>query len=229
MERKSVLVGLVMFCICAAGILCLSGTAEAALTSELVGEGAPDMPATYNLRIFTNNGMYNDSDEVVLKVEVRPVAGDDEKVEFKVVNDSEVDCSIARIYFDDGALLGVAEIVNGPGTDFEQPATPSDMPARNELDPPFVTTQDFSAGAENPPPHKGINPGEWLKIIFDLQEGFAYADVLEQLDELTLRIGAHVIAFPDVSSESAVTPEPATMIVLGLGGLVLCIKRRRAR
>jgi len=228
MERKSVLAGLIMFCIWSAGFLCLSGTARATLAGELVGEEAPDIP-TYYLDIFTNNGMYNDSDDVLLKVEVRPVAGDDKKVEFKVVNASEVESSIARIYFDDGALLGVAEIVNGPGTDFEQPATPSDLPAGNELDPPFVTTQDFSAGADNPPPHKGINPGEWLKIIFDLQEGSAYADVLEQLDNVTLRIGAHVIAFPDGSSEAAVTPEPATVAVLGMGGVLLCIRKRRAR
>ncbi len=224
MERQSVLVGLVMFCMCLAGFVSLSGTAEATLTRELVGEEAPDIP-TYYLDIFTNNGMYSDSDKVSLLVEVTD--GGDNKVEFKVRNESEIDCAIARVYFDDGALLGVAEIVDGAGTDFEQPATPGNLPAGNELEPPFETTQDFSMGPENQPPHKGINPGESLTIIFNLKDGYVYQDVLNQLDDLTLRIGAHVIAFPDGSSESAVTPEPATVAVLGMGGVLLCIRKRR--
>ena len=84
-------------------------------------------------------------------------------------------------------------------------------------------------GPENQPPHKGINAGEWLKITFELKNGFEYQDVLAQLDDLTLRIGAHVIAFPDESSESAVTPEPATVAVLGMGGVLLCVRKRRRR
>jgi hypothetical protein len=225
MERKSVLVGLIMFCMCVTGFWCLSGTAEATLASELVGEEAPDMPPTYYLRVFTNNGMYSDSDQVVLFAEVTD-AGDD-KVMFKIRNESTINCVIAKVCFDDGALLGIADVNNGPDTDFKQPAKQDNLPAGNELDPPFVTTDEFSVGPENEPPHNGINPGEWLEITFDLKDGFDYQDVLDQLDDLSLRIGVHVIAFPDGSSESAVTPEPATVAVLGLGTVLLCIRKRR--
>jgi len=226
MESKSVLNRFIMVFVCLVGFLFLSDTAEATLTGEVLGEEAPDIP-TYYLNIFTNNGIYNDSDQVSLFVEVTDPGSN--KVEFKVRNESQVECAIARVYFDDGALLGVAAIANGAGTDFGQPATPSELPAGNELDPTFVTTQDFSMGPENQPPHKGINAGEWLKITFELKNGFEYQDVLAQLDDLTLRIGAHVIAFPDESSESAVTPEPATVAVLGMGGVLLCVRKRRRR
>jgi len=225
MEKKSVLVGWLMLGICMAGFLCLSGTAQATLTSEPAGEEAPDMPPTYYLSIFTNNGMYSDSDQVVLFAEVTDAG--DSKVMFKVRNESTVNCAIAKVCFDDGVLFGIADVNNGPDTDFEQPANQDNLPAGNTLEPPFVTTQGFSVGPENEPAHNGINPGEWLEITFDLNGGFDYQNVLDQLDDLSLRIGVHVIAFPDGSSESAVTPEPATVAVLGLGGVLLCIKKRR--
>jgi hypothetical protein len=51
--------------------------------------------------------------------------------------------------------------------------------------------------------------------------------VVDELNRGELRIGVHVIALPDGSSESAVTiPEASTFILFALGGAGLLARRR---
>ena len=177
--------------------------------------------------IFTTNGAHYDDPNVVLLMDV--IDGF-EIAEFIFYNNSTVACSIARIYFDDGTLLDINSIESsGPAVKFNRiyPG-PGNLPGGELLDPPFVADLEFSIGGETAPPHKGIdNPGEWLKVTFDLINGGTLEDVIEELHDGTLRVGIHVIAFPDDSSESAI-PEPATIGLLGLGALVLLRKRKRA-
>ena len=178
--------------------------------------------------IFTTNGAYYDDPNVVLLMDVTDGAG---IAEFTFYNDSTVDCSIARIYFDDGTLLGITNIESsGPEVKFNEVPYPGpeNLPGGELLDPPFVANRGFSIGGEAAPPQKGIdNPGEWLKVTFGLINGGTLDDVIDELGSGVLRVGMHVIAFPDGSSESAV-PEPATIALLGLGALVLLRKRKRA-
>ncbi|MFH1371643.1 MAG: PEP-CTERM sorting domain-containing protein, partial [Planctomycetota bacterium] len=62
---------------------------------------------------------------------------------------------------------------------------------------------------------------------FDLINGGTLEDVIDELNNGTLRVGIHIIGLPDGSSESAIlVPEPATMCLLGLGALGLLKKRR---
>ncbi len=177
--------------------------------------------------IFTTNGAHYDDSNVDLRMDVTDGTG---IAEFTFYNNSTVDadCSIARIYFDDGTLLDINSIESsGSGVKFNQifPG-PGNLPGGELLDPPFVADLEFSIGAEGTPPHKGIdNPGEWLKVTFDLINGGTLDDVIDELGNGTLRVGMHVIAFPDGSSEAAV-PEPATIALLGFGALALLRKRR---
>ncbi len=181
------------------------------------------------LDIFTDNGIYADDLGMNLFVEVSGGAVD--QVRFEFHNDSSVDSSIARIYFDDDLdlLLGIADngIVNGPGTSFSEGGSPLDLPAGHDLVPVFEKTLDFMASADEPPPTNGVNndPNEWVAIIFDLVGGSSVSEVVEGLEYGTLRIGVHVIAFPDGSSEAAVTPEPATVGLVLVGGLMLLVGR----
>ena len=182
------------------------------------------------LEIFTNNGSYNDSDNLhFFTIVSDPGAG---LVDFTFHNESfyneiPVESSIARIYFQDGSLLNFAGITDGPGTSFNQSARPRNLPSGKSLAPPFITTPELSFNSGPPRPHNGINPGEWVRITFGINGG-TFADVIEKLNTGAMRIGAHIIAFPDGSSESAIAvPEPATISLLGLG-ILLLLKKRRA-
>ncbi len=147
---------------------------------------------------------------------------------FTLRNTGPEACAISEVYFDDGMLLGIADIIdNPPDVVFVQDASPSELPGANLLDPSFETTLDFLAESVPPPPHKGVNPGEQVGILFDLQPAETYQNVIDELNDGGLRIGIHVIGFCSGGSESFVTvPEPATIAVLGLGALAsLCTRR----
>jgi hypothetical protein len=179
----------------------------------------------YPLEIFTSNGSYYNSPDLNMYVVVSNGSG---VVDFTFYNESLIDSSLAGIYFDDGSLLGISDITNGPGTSFSRPATPNDLPSGNLLEPPFVTTDQFCVDGDPPVSHNGVNPVEsaepleWVKVTFTLINGGTLSAVIDELNTGVLRIGAHVIALPDGSSESAVNvPEPATALLLCLGGLAL--------
>lgn len=178
----------------------------------------------YPFEVFTNNGSYYNGPDLDLYVEVSEVEG---QAGFTFYNESLINSSIARIYFDGGSLSGIADITEGTGTSFSQSATPSNLPGVKPLEPPFVTTAGFSIGSDAPRPHSGVNPGEWVQITFDLINGGSFQSMIDELDTGVLRIGVHIIALPDGSSESAIAvPEPATICLFGLGVLALLRKRR---
>ena len=144
--------------------------------------------------------------------------------------------SITDVYFDDGSLLALAVVINdlvAPGiVDFEQGASPGNLPAGNNADPDFNTTAGFNADSNPPTQPNGVNPGEVLGILFTLQAGQAYDDVLSELTDGTLRIGIHVQGFASGGSESLVNnpaPEPALFGLLALGaGALACARARRS-
>ena len=180
----------------------------------------------YPLPVFTDNGDYSGILDLDMYVEVTSAGS---MVDFEFFNDSLVDSVIARIYFDDNEMLSFESIINGPGTSFSTPATPPVLPAGQELVMPFEV--DFSVGANPPGPQNGINnpdgslPNDSLTVRFDLIGGATFASVNDALESSDLRIGIHVIALPDGSSEAAVTPEPATLLLLSFGAVMLRKKR----
>lgn len=183
--------------------------------------------------IFTDNGDWgtggSNFGDPALDLSVDVYNGD-ATVSFEFHNNSIsplVDLAITDIYFDNGTLLAISGVTNGPGVSFTELAIPEELPGANILVPPFETTDQFSADADPPPPHYGVEPGEWVIIHFDLQEGGTLQHVLDELSDGTLRIGIHIQSLPGGSSESAVNvPEPATICLLGLGALALLRKRR---
>jgi hypothetical protein len=146
--------------------------------------------------------------------------------------------SIADVYFDDGSLLGIADIFNGgPGVSFSDPAVPEDLPGGNSIEPPFETTAGFSADSDTPVQPMGVNPDEFVGILFNLQPGRDFGDVLaaiyqgfdDPLGGESLRIGLHLQAIgPESGSDSfTMTPVPGA-VILGLLGLsVAGIKLRK--
>jgi hypothetical protein len=174
-----------------------------------------------------------------LSVDVTDIGGN--QVQFDFINSGPAASSITDVYFDDGALLGIASLIDAnegiggdPGVDFMQGASPGNLPAGNMATPPFVTTAGFLADSNSPVPQSGVNPGEWLGIVFDLQSGFTFADVISDLTDGSLRIGMHVQDFSGGGSESFVNnpvPVPAAVWLFGSGllGLVGVARRKRSQ
>jgi hypothetical protein len=170
------------------------------------------------------------------------------QVEFMFTNTGPLASSITDVYFDDGILLGIVSISNGPGVEFEQLATPPDLPGGNNLVPPFVTSEGFSADSNPPVEPLGVNPGEFLGITFDLMSGGIHADVVDDLASGDLRIGIHVQGFASGGSQAFVNngivdgdgdgdgngdpdgkiPAPGAIVLGSIGaGIVGWLRRRR--
>lgn len=146
--------------------------------------------------------------------------------------------SIADIYFDDGSLLGIAQVYNMPGVSFSVGASPGNLPGANAAGPAFVTTAGFSADSDAPVSPNGVNPGEKVGILFDLISGQTYANVLNALGIAGgangLRVGVHTQSFTNGGSESFVNqsvslvPE-ATQWLMMLVGLFFIAARALRR
>ncbi len=143
----------------------------------------------------------------------------DRQVQFNFYNTGTEESVISEIYFDDtGLLFGLTGLIdaddgiNGnPGVDFSQGATPPDLPGGDNITPAFEVSPGLLAGADSPSPVNGVGPDEWLGIIFNLQNGRTFDDIIAGLTDGGLRIGLHVIAFDSGGSESFVNNSPVPL------------------
>ncbi|MFO0832164.1 MAG: hypothetical protein U0637_10000 [Phycisphaerales bacterium] len=204
-------------------------TAAAALCACALATAAHATVTTYNFACVTNTTAANalaGSAQLWVDVEDTPTPG---QVSFTFHNAGPLPCSITDIYFDDGTLLGIASIVNSAGVNFGQGASPPNLPGGNNVTPAFQTTAGFLADSSPPAQPNGVNPGEWVKITFNLINGQSYADSITALNTPGdhLRIGIHVQGFSNGGSESFVNtiPAPAGLCLLGL--MPLARRRRR--
>lgn len=83
----------------------------------------------------------------------------------------------------------------------------------------------------------GVNPGESLGILFNLQPGFSnpmFTAILADLKSRSLQVGIHAQGFSGGGSESEsfvneAVPEPLTMLGAGAAiGMGALMKRRQA-
>jgi hypothetical protein len=161
-------------------------------------------------------------------------------VQFSFFNTSAIASSITDIYFDDGGvnmpsiLDNVSSIANH-NTSYELGAQPANLPGGNSLTPAF--TADFSGRSKNQPPTiitNGVNNlTDSVDFIFLLKTSKTFSDVVDGLNSGLLRIGLRVQGIPIldgttsdsfINSGSSSVPEPATIILLCLGGLLLIRK-----
>lgn len=200
----------------------------AALGAGLALGATPGHALTLGFDCITGAGGDCAIGESQLSVEVSDLGGG--AVRFHFRNAGPEASSISEIYFDDGSLLGLSAVNDGPGVDFEPDANPPDLPGGDLLVPPFQVTAGFLAESVPPPPANGVGPGQWVQIDFTLQAGRTLADVMDDLATGELRIGLHVIAFDSGGSESFVNqavPEPGAALLLGAGALGWAAARGR--
>jgi hypothetical protein len=201
---------------------------------------------TFGFGCITGNVAANcATGEAQLSVDV--TAGLGNTASFTFTNVGPNASSITDIYFDDGTLIGIASVSNGPGTSFTQFASPRNLPGGQTLTPAFETSKGFSVDSDPPIGTGGVNnstapPLEFVTIVFNLLSGVTFSDTLAALADGDLRIGVHVQAFNGAActsdahgcdgSESFVNrprprtpvPEPSTLlltasVLLGLGML----------
>lgn len=190
-----------------------------------------------------------------LSVEVTDPGND--QVLFTFKNTGSHDSFIADIYFDDGALLGISNIINSSDVLFLDPASPANVPGGNNVNPDFVASGDFSAdfskgaanGVNN---YDGFGTQESVGILFDLKNDMDFGAVIKALnvgfnpdtyyyanggigpydgwDEPSLRIALHIQgtgANEDYSDTFILTPVPPSLIIGILGICVAGVKLRK--
>jgi hypothetical protein len=185
----------------------------------------------YDFKIF-NNDYWSSDKQLNFTVAISDEGQN--KVGFLFENASLKNSSITAVYFDTGSLFKSAEkIIGSSGVSFS--ATAKSLPAGGELKPAFPKKPFFAADADSPPPKNGINPGEWLKIIFALNAKESFDSLIKQITTGSSRIGLHIQSLPDGSSVSAINdttvkppaiPEPATIALLAFGSIAFFRKTR---
>ncbi len=191
--------------------------------------------ATYGFNCITGNQAGDCAiGEAQLTVDVTDAGPG--QVLFTFNNSGPDDSSITDVYFDDGSIASISSIASidnsDPGVSFSLNASPPDLPGGNSITPAFNATPGLTADSDAPPPINGVNPGESLGILVDLNGGVSYADLLSDIVSMDLRIGIHVQAYASGGSESFVNnvPVPAAVWLFGSGllGLVGVARRKRA-
>lgn len=202
------------------------------LTIAAISLFSRDAAATeFSFDCISNNSLANCSVlESQLSVTVSLNATDSSLVDFLFNNSGPAASSITDIYFDDPPpLLGSpGYISSSSGVSFAAGCSPGNLPGGN----PYGFTTAYCADSNSPTQQNGVNPTEWVRLSYTLQNGYTLDDVLKAIAESSFQVGIHVQNFANGGSEAGLmgvtpVPEPASIVLLGSGAVAALVRRRR--
>ena len=184
--------------------------------SGIVLIAAPVQAFQFNFGNITGNSATNAAaGQSQLFVDVTDADGKDNllssSVLFKFSNVGSAASSITQIYFDNSSVLkSVGPIADsGVGVDYSIASGKNlNLPGGNSLTNKFVS--DFGIQANTPVSQQGVNPGEWVNVLFNLTSTKTLRDVISDMTSGSLRVGMHVQAFSNGGSEAFVN-RPSTV------------------
>ena len=161
---------------------------------------APAAPTLYGFTAITSNSAIDPiigQNQLALSVDSYGT----NQVLFNFSNSGPLACSITDIYIEDG-ILALADILDGGGVSFSNPASPGNLPGGNVIG--FHADTNLSVDSDTPAQSNGANPGEQVGLVFDLLGGNTFQEVIDRLNSGIgttsnipgdIRVGIHVQAF----------------------------------
>ena len=168
---------------------------------------SPAQALQFNFNNITSNNAANElTGERQLFVDVTDSSGKEDltsnSVLFKFSNVGPFASSMTQIYFDNSTVLkSMGTIVDsGAGVDFAEAGKVGNLPGGNAVN----FSPDFEINSTGPVSQNGVNPGEWVSVLFNLSPSKTLNDVFNDLKSGSLRVGMHVQAFSNGGSEAFV-------------------------
>jgi hypothetical protein len=125
---------------------------------------------------------------------------------FKFSNVGTQASSITQIYIDNSTSLKTMGAIAdsdgaGSGVSFSKATGNLNLPSGQNVN----FAEDFGLKANQPISQRGVNPNEWVSVLFSLNAGKTLQSVIMDLQKGDLRLGMHVQAFGDGGSEAFVS------------------------
>ena len=150
------------------------------------------------------------------------------QVAFKFDNNGPVASSITDVYWEASALTGTVSINDsGSGVSFSWGASPPNPGGGAGWN------AEFDADSNFPTAFNGVNPGEWVRFVFNYSGTFA--SLLGGINDNSSHVALHVQAIGTsgesdwIQTTTPPVPEPETyaLMLAGLGVVGFMARRRR--
>jgi hypothetical protein len=203
----------------------------------LAAAGSVSAGITMSFSQITANPSSNVGSQLILDV----AAIGTNQISFKFSNAGPIASVITQIDWENtnNVLSGIATngITDSDGSGnavkFSIPSSVGELPGGNSLSPQFI--EMFTVKADNPSPQRGVNPNEWVEVLFNLASANSYNTVENMLIAQSLRVGLHVQSISPTNNSNSyiaevpVVPAPAAIILGAMGtGLVGLLRRRQS-